>query len=180
MLFAQIDAVYSALGALGYDKMPVHISETGWPSKGDGDEVGANVENARKYNGNVIKLSSKKGTPLRPEVDLNIYVFALFNENLKPGPTSERNYGLFKPDGNPVYNLGFSLSSSSSSSSSSSNPPSNDGGNNGSTGSGSAPPHPPTSSSGYLAISEATSLDRYHMLGLSLSFLLPLLMILKC
>lgn len=179
MLFAQIDAVYSALGALGYDKMPVHISETGWPSKGDGDEVGANVENARKYNGNVIKLSSKKGTPLRPEVDLNIYVFALFNENLKPGPTSERNYGLFKPDGNPVYNLGFSLSSSSSSFSSSSSPPSNDGGNNGTIGSGGAPPHPPTSSSGYLAISEATSLERYHMLGISLSFLLPLLMILK-
>lgn len=156
MLFAQIDAVYSALGSLGYGKLPVHISETGWPSKGDEDEVGATVENARKYNGNVVKMiSSKKGTPLRPNSDLNIYVFALFNENMKPGPTSERNYGLFKPDGTPAYNLGFSLSSSSSSSSSSS-PPSNDAVNN-DTSSG-APPHPPTSSTGYLSISSATSL----------------------
>ncbi|KAJ1404011.1 Glycoside hydrolase family 17 [Sesbania bispinosa] len=149
MLFAQIDAVYTALGSLGYGKLPVHISETGWPSKGDEDEAGATVENAKKYNGNVIKMSSKKGTPLRPNDDLNIYVFALFNENMKPGPTSERNYGLFKPDGTPAYNLGFSLSSSTSS-------PSNDAVNN-STNAG-APPQPPTSSTGYLSISSATSL----------------------
>lgn len=157
MLFAQIDAVYSALGSLGYGKLPVHISETGWPSKGDEDEAGATVENARKYNGNVIRvMGSKKGTPLRPNSDLNIYVFALFNENMKPGPTSERNYGLFKPDGTPAYNLGFSLSSASSPSSS------NDAVNNSSSSSSStdagSPPNPPTSSTGYLSISSATSL----------------------
>lgn len=156
MLFAQIDAVYSALGSLGYGKLPVHISETGWPSKGDEDEAGATVENARKYNGNVIRvMGSKKGTPLRPNSDLNIYVFALFNENMKPGPTSERNYGLFKPDGTPAYNLGFSLSSASSPSSS------NDAVNNSSSSSSTdagSPPNPPTSSTGYLSISSATSL----------------------
>lgn len=157
MLFAQIDAVYSALGSLGYGKLPVHISETGWPSKGDEDEAGATVENARKYNGNVIRvMGSKKGTPLRPNSDLNIYVFALFNENMKPGPTSERNYGLFKPDGTPAYNLGFSLSSASSPSSS------NDAVNSSSSSSSStdagSPPNPPTSSTGYLSISSATSL----------------------
>lgn len=108
MLFAQIDAVYCALASLGFKKLPVQISETGWPSKGDDDETGATPENAKKYNGNLIKLmSQKKGTPMRPNSDLNIYVFALFNENMKPGPTSERNYGLFKPDGTPAYPLGF-------------------------------------------------------------------------
>lgn len=156
MLFAQIDAVYSALGSLGYGKLPVHISETGWPSKGDEDEAGATVENARKYNGNVIRvMGSKKGTPLRPNSDLNIYVFALFNENMKPGPTSERNYGLFKPDGTPAYNLGFSLSSASSPSSS--NDAVNNSSSSTSTDAGS-PPNPPTSSTGYLSISSATSL----------------------
>ncbi|XP_038993529.1 glucan endo-1,3-beta-glucosidase 11-like isoform X1 [Hibiscus syriacus] len=108
MLYAQIDAVYSALASLGYSKLPVHISETGWPSKGDEDEAGATPENAKKYNGNLIKLmSGKTGTPMRPDSDLNIYIFALFNENLKPGPTSERNYGLFKPDGTAAYSLGI-------------------------------------------------------------------------
>ncbi|CAN0908960.1 Glucan endo-1,3-beta-glucosidase 11 [Linum grandiflorum] len=110
MLFAQIDAVHYALASLGYKDMPVHISETGWPSKGDADEAGATPENAKKYNGNLIKtICQRKGTPARPNLDLNIYVFALFNENLKSGPTSERNYGLFKPDGTPAYSIGIDL-----------------------------------------------------------------------
>ncbi|KAK1419188.1 hypothetical protein QVD17_28350 [Tagetes erecta] len=108
MLFAQIDAVYAALGRLGYKEMKVEVSETGWPSKGDGDEIGASMENAKKYNGNLLKIvGEKRGTPARPESDLKVFVFGLFNENLKPGPTSERNYGLFRPDGTPVYGLGF-------------------------------------------------------------------------
>ncbi|OMO79889.1 Glycoside hydrolase, family 17 [Corchorus capsularis] len=149
MLYAQIDAVYSALAALGYKKLPVHISETGWPSKGDEDEAGATPDNAKKYNGNLIKLMSKKtGTPMRPNSDLNIYVFALFNENMKPGPTSERNYGLFKPDGTPAYQLGISTNNAVGS---------NTSPGDGSIGSAVTTPSTPTSSStGYLSISAAT------------------------
>lgn len=155
MLFSQIDAVYSALASLGYKKLPVHISETGWPSKGDEDEVGATPDNAKKYNGNLIKLMSKKtGTPMRPNSDLNIYVFALFNENMKPGPTSERNYGLFKPDGTPAYALGISTSNAIGSNTTSS-------GGGGSIGNAVTTPSSPTSSStGYLSISSAT--ERYQ------------------
>ncbi|KAL9239408.1 hypothetical protein vseg_013734 [Gypsophila vaccaria] len=110
MLYAQVDAVYAAMGPGFNKRVSVQVSETGWPSKGDQDEAGATPENALKYNGNLIKLvkqGQRKGTPMRPNCDLNIFIFALFNENLKPGPSSERNYGLFKPDGTPAYSLGF-------------------------------------------------------------------------
>ncbi|KAE8125876.1 hypothetical protein FH972_020645 [Carpinus fangiana] len=97
MFLAQIDAVYSALSLLGYEELSVCVAETGWPSKGDADEAGATIDNAAKYNGNLMKMN------INDEVD--VYIFALFNENMKPGPTSERNFGLFKPDTSPVYSV---------------------------------------------------------------------------
>lgn len=156
MLYAQIDAVHSALECLGFKKVCVQISETGWPSKGDTDEAGATAENAKKYNGNLLKLvADKKGTPMRPNTNLNIYVFALFNENMKPGPTSERNYGLFKPDGSPAYYLGFKGGDFTSANSSSTS---------GASGTGNGPSttsSPPASSStGYLSIT--SDADRRH------------------
>ncbi|KAK7272230.1 hypothetical protein RJT34_28706 [Clitoria ternatea] len=108
MLYAQIDAVYAAIKALGHTDIEVRISETGWPSKGDPDEVGATPENAEIYNSNLLRrIEQKQGTPANPSVPIDIFVFALFNEDLKPGPVSERNYGLYYPDGNPVYNIGL-------------------------------------------------------------------------
>ncbi|PAN47937.1 hypothetical protein PAHAL_9G303100 [Panicum hallii] len=113
MLAAQVDAVYHAIGAANSAAaraVEVRVSETGWPSAGDANETGATPQNAARYNGNVMRLVAQgKGTPLRPSVPLRVYMFALFNENLKPGPTSERNYGLFKPDGTPAYELSYRL-----------------------------------------------------------------------
>lgn len=108
MLYAQIDAVYSAIKAMGHTDIDVRISETGWPSRGDSNEAGATPENAGLYNGNLLRrIEERQGTPARPAVPVDIHVFALFNENLKPGPASERNYGLYYPDGTPVYNIGL-------------------------------------------------------------------------
>ncbi|KAI3826385.1 hypothetical protein L1987_00433 [Smallanthus sonchifolius] len=107
MLYAQIDAVYSAIKALGHTDVEVKISETGWPSKGDENEAGATVQNAGIYNRNLMqRMQQGQGTPARPSQPIDIYIFALFNENEKNGPTSERNFGLYYPDGSLVYNLG--------------------------------------------------------------------------
>ncbi|KAH7441595.1 hypothetical protein KP509_03G045000 [Ceratopteris richardii] len=104
MFDAQMDAVYSAISAFGYHNITLLVSETGWPSRGDPDEVGASISNAQTYHANLVKhVESKQGTPLRPDITPEIYLFALFNEDQKPGPTSERNYGLFHPDGSKVY-----------------------------------------------------------------------------
>ncbi|CAK9164879.1 unnamed protein product [Ilex paraguariensis] len=108
MFDAQIDAAYAALEKAGFDKMEVIVSETGWGSRGDETEAGATVKNARTYNYNLRKrLAKKKGTPYRPKKVVRAYIFALFNENSKPGPTSERNFGLFKADGSTAYDIGF-------------------------------------------------------------------------
>lgn len=115
MLYAQVDAAIYAMARLGFNGIEVKVSETGWPSQGDENEIGASLQNAAIYNRNLLRRQlANEGTPLRPRMRLEIYVFALFNENQKPGPTSERNYGLFQPDGTMAYNLGLpSLSTTS-------------------------------------------------------------------
>ncbi|KAL5991934.1 hypothetical protein ACLOJK_012846 [Asimina triloba] len=108
MFDAQLDAVYSAMKRLGYGDVEIAIGETGWPSVGNPEQKAVNMENAISFNGNLIRhVSSGKGTPLMPGRRFETYIFALFNENLKPGSTAERNFGLFKPDLTPVYNVGI-------------------------------------------------------------------------
>ncbi|CAL5336378.1 unnamed protein product [Camellia sinensis] len=107
---AQIDAVFAAMSALKYDDIKLVVSETGWPSKGDENELGASLQNAAAYNGNLVRrVLTGGGTPLRPHADLTVFLFALFNENSKNGPTSERNYGLFYPNEEKVYNVPFTV-----------------------------------------------------------------------
>ncbi|KAJ6348327.1 hypothetical protein OIU76_004737 [Salix suchowensis] len=104
-LFKSNKGIHDPKTNLHYDNM---FEAQGGPSKGDDNEPGASVENARAYNHNLRKrLAKKKGTPYRPKLPMRAYIFALFNENLKPGPTSERNFGLFKPDGSIAYDIGF-------------------------------------------------------------------------
>ncbi|XP_062084960.1 glucan endo-1,3-beta-glucosidase-like [Humulus lupulus] len=105
MFDAQMDAVFSAMKKLGFEDVDVVVAETGWPSVGDPNQLGVSVENALSYNGNLVKhVSSGKGTPLMPNRTFETYIFSLFNENLKP-TISEQNYGLFRPDLTPVYDV---------------------------------------------------------------------------
>ncbi|PKA63196.1 Glucan endo-1,3-beta-glucosidase 14 [Apostasia shenzhenica] len=118
MFDAEIDAAYAALEAAGYIGMEVEVTETGWASSGDEDETAATSQNARTYNYNLRKrLFKRKGTPRRPKTVIKAYIFALFNEDSKPGPGSERHYGLFKADGSISYDIGFSGLSTSHASS---------------------------------------------------------------
>ncbi|XP_027338184.1 glucan endo-1,3-beta-glucosidase 14 [Abrus precatorius] len=120
MLYAMVDAVSFAIAKMGFKGIEVRVSETGWPSKGDLDEAGATPQNAATYNRNLLRRQmANQGTPLNPRMRLEVYLFALFNEDLKPGPTSERNYGLFRPDESMTYNVGLSALSTSSPSTSS-------------------------------------------------------------
>ena len=118
-IISQVDAVHSALKSVGFEKVEIVVAETGWPSRGDPNEVGPSVDNAKAYNGNLIAhLKSMVGTPLMPGKSVDTYIFALYDENLKPGPSSERAFGLFKTDLSMAYDAGLAKSSGSSSNSS--------------------------------------------------------------
>ncbi|XP_019153292.1 PREDICTED: glucan endo-1,3-beta-D-glucosidase isoform X3 [Ipomoea nil] len=109
MFDAQLDAVRSALNALGFKDVEIGVAETGWPYKGDSTEVGPSIENAKAYVGNLIThLRSLVGTPLMPRKSVDTYLFALYDEDLKPGPTSERSFGLFRPDLTMTFDAGLS------------------------------------------------------------------------
>ncbi|MED6146683.1 hypothetical protein PIB30_036759 [Stylosanthes scabra] len=109
MFDAQVDAVRSALNSMGFKDVEIVVAETGWPYKGDSSEVGPSLENAKAYNGNLIAhLRSMVGTPLMPGKSVDTYIFALYDEDLKPGPTSERSFGLFNPDQSMIYDAGLS------------------------------------------------------------------------
>ncbi|XP_063939371.1 glucan endo-1,3-beta-glucosidase 14 [Daucus carota subsp. sativus] len=113
MLYAQVDSVVYAMARLGFGGIEVKVSETGWPSQGDPNEVGATATNAAIYNRNLLRRQMKnEGTPLKPKLKLDVYLFALFNEDMKPGPASERNYGLYEPDLTMAYNVGLSSATS--------------------------------------------------------------------
>ncbi|KAK6240944.1 hypothetical protein SCA6_006333 [Theobroma cacao] len=111
-LDVDVDAVHSALSAMGFKDVEIMVAETGWPYAGDSNEVGPSIENAKAYNGNLIAhLRSMVGTPLMPGKSVDAYLFALYDEDLKSGPASERAFGLFRPDLSMTYDAGLSKSS---------------------------------------------------------------------
>lgn len=102
-----LDAVYMSMVRLKYPDVEIVAAETGWPSQGESYEPQCTVENAASYNGGLLrKYNSGTGTPLMPHRKIETYIFGLFNENTKPGSLAERNFGLFRSDFTPVYNIG--------------------------------------------------------------------------
>ncbi|KAM7268457.1 hypothetical protein ACFE04_010623 [Oxalis oulophora] len=103
---ATVDAAYFAMSFLNFTDIPVIVSESGWPSKGESNEPDATLENANAYNSGLIKHVLKNpGTPKRPGIAVSTYIYELYNEDLKAGPESEKNWGLFDANGKPVYIL---------------------------------------------------------------------------
>lgn len=103
---AIVDAAYFAMSYLNFTNVPIVVTESGWPSKGDSSEPDATIENANTYNSNLIKhVQNNTGTPKHPRIAVSTYIYELYNEDERPGPVSEKNWGLFDSDGVPVYTL---------------------------------------------------------------------------
>ncbi|XP_021852763.2 glucan endo-1,3-beta-glucosidase 3 isoform X1 [Spinacia oleracea] len=103
---AVVDASYFAMSYLNFTNVPVIVTESGWPSKGDSTEPDATIENANTYNSNLIRrVLNNTGTPKHPGVAVSTYIYELYNEDSRPGSISEKNWGLFDSNGAPIYTL---------------------------------------------------------------------------
>ncbi|XP_077216651.1 glycosyl hydrolase superfamily protein [Tasmannia lanceolata] len=103
-----VDSVISAMAAIDHDGIPV-VVETGWPSEGDANEPEATQLYAGMYVEGLMKhLRSSFGTPLRREGVTEVYVFELFDEELKLGATSGQHWGIFYPNFTNKYGIEFS------------------------------------------------------------------------
>ncbi|XP_042428207.1 glucan endo-1,3-beta-glucosidase 3-like [Zingiber officinale] len=104
---AVVDAAYFAMAYLNMTNMPVVVMESGWPHKGDPTtEPDATVDNADTFNSNLIRhVLNSTGTPKHPGISVPTYIYELYDEDLRPGVTSEKFWGLFDATGVPAYNL---------------------------------------------------------------------------
>lgn len=105
---ANFDTLVSALNAVGLRDLPIIVGEVGWPTDGDKN---ANIPMTQRfYTGLLKRLSSKQGTPLRPNTDIEVYLFGLLDEDAKsiaPG-AFERHWGIFRYDGQPKFQMDLS------------------------------------------------------------------------
>ncbi|CAO2209771.1 unnamed protein product [Urochloa humidicola] len=102
---ANHDTLVAALRRNGFGNVSVVVGEVGWPTDGD---AAANPDYARRFNqGFVSHIAGGQGTPLRPGVPVDAYLFSLIDEDRKsiqPG-NFERHWGIFNYDGTPKYPL---------------------------------------------------------------------------
>jgi len=109
---ANYDTLVWSLQKNGFGNMSIIVGEIGWPTDGDKN---ANPINARRFNqGFINHISGGKGTPMRPNGPIDVYLFSLIDENAKsilPG-NFERHWGIFYYDGTPKYQLNLGLTKS--------------------------------------------------------------------
>ncbi|CAN6205226.1 unnamed protein product [Urochloa humidicola] len=102
---ATVDAVVAALEKEGFGGVPVAVTETGWPTAG---HPAATPENAAAYNAEVVGRAARGvGTPRRPGVPVEVYLFDMYDEDGKPGEEFERHFGIFRADGSKAYDINF-------------------------------------------------------------------------
>ncbi|XAR59948.1 Glucan endo-1,3-beta-D-glucosidase [Bertholletia excelsa] len=108
MLDAMVDATYNSMAAYNFSNIPIIVTESGWPWLGGSNEPDATIQNAETYNNNLIRrVLNGSGPPSQPKVPINTYIYELFNEDKRPGPVSEKNWGIFFGNGTAVYSLSF-------------------------------------------------------------------------
>ncbi|PRQ51952.1 putative glucan endo-1,3-beta-D-glucosidase [Rosa chinensis] len=94
---AMVDSFYSAMEKVDYSDVSIVVSESGWPR--DGNYNFTTPELAATYNRNfLLRISSKVGTPKRPDASVKGYIYELFDGK-------SPHFGLFDKTFEPIYPL---------------------------------------------------------------------------
>ncbi|OEL19970.1 putative glucan endo-1,3-beta-glucosidase BG1 [Dichanthelium oligosanthes] len=102
---ATVDALVAALEKEGFGGVPVAVTETGWPTAG---HPAATPQNAAAYNAEIVGRAARGvGTPRRPGVPVEVFLFDMYDEDGKPGAEFERHFGIFRADGSKAYDINF-------------------------------------------------------------------------
>ncbi|MCD7462292.1 Glucan endo-1,3-beta-glucosidase [Datura stramonium] len=106
---ALLDSIYFAIEKAGGSNVEIVVSETGWPS--EGNNPSSTIENAQIYYRNLVNhVKGGVGTPKKPGIIIETYLFAMFDENEKQGDVTEKHFGLFYPNQTAKYDLKFMYS----------------------------------------------------------------------
>lgn len=106
MFDATLDSFVAAMEREGFGWVRLVVSETGWPTAGT-EAAGPN--NAKAYNGNVVSRAlGDVGTPRRPGIGVEVFLFDLFDEDDKNGEEFEKHFGVFYLNGVKAYDVSFS------------------------------------------------------------------------
>lgn len=95
-----VDGFYAALEKINGGNVALSVSETGWPTCGKKNCT--STEDARIYNANLYHHVVSNGTPRRPDILLDTFLFEMFDEKK---PRGKQNFGLFHQNMVPAYRL---------------------------------------------------------------------------
>ncbi|CAH9094357.1 unnamed protein product [Cuscuta europaea] len=102
------DALVVAVEKAGFPDMEIVVGEIGWPT--DGGQY-ATPENAERFHRGFLKhIVQKKGTPRRPNMNIDVFLGTLLDENKFPLLLGayRRHRGIYNFDGVPKFKIDFS------------------------------------------------------------------------
>ncbi|VFQ91414.1 unnamed protein product [Cuscuta campestris] len=101
------DALVVAMEKVGFSDVEIEIGEIGWPTDG---MKHATVENAERFHRGFLRhIKQKKGTPRRPNQNIDVFIGTLTDENKYPPLMGAyyRHKGIYNFDGAPKYKIDF-------------------------------------------------------------------------
>ncbi|WOL03854.1 hypothetical protein Cni_G12574 [Canna indica] len=103
---ATVDAMVTAMRKAGYPAVPVTVTSTGWPAAGKNNA--ATPDNAEAFLEGIIKRAlNGTGTPMRPDMEMEVFVSSLFNGAGNGG--EGQDMGIFNTNGSVAVNFSLHL-----------------------------------------------------------------------